>query len=89
MRCYHNKGYDYGAFCKNFEEKEIWDEEAQMNLDTAWCNYHNCPCKDLGYSCSNYESDPEQYAEIDKSHEEIAQAMKDFVKACERKRNTT
>jgi hypothetical protein len=93
MRCYGNKGYSYGAYCKNFESREVFDPEIKIKLDTAWCCFHNCPCKDLGYSCSSYESDPEGYRETDKELEDIAKSMIKFNEAVEKyenlKSNTT
>ena len=81
MKCYNNKGYDYGAYCKNFESREVFDPEVDMVLDTAWCCLHNCPCKDLGYSCSSYESDLEGYKKNDFELESIAESIREFNKA--------
>lgn len=52
-------GHD-GVYCQHLDTVDVSPDDEHMiversdeSLSCAWCRKHNCPCKDMGYYCSD------------------------------------
>lgn len=73
LHCYLGRTNKEGRHlhCRYIETVEVSPEDehtiverSKDSLSCAWCTYHNKPCKDLDYYCSNYDGITNDYLEI-------------------------